>query len=96
MALTTSPLQIFAANPNRLRLKLINYSGTGATPTASVYIWCRLGTVAAAPAAVNGTGSFVLAPGGGGIDDVGAGYVDVSAVNCLAESGTPILFARQY
>jgi hypothetical protein len=93
--LNTSPLDIFPANSSRVRLKLINGSGIGSSPTPATIIWCRFGTVAGAPTAVNGIGSFALPAGGGGIDDQGPG-VDQAAVNCMAESGTPILFARQY
>jgi hypothetical protein len=40
-------------------------------------------------------GSFLLPAGNGGIDDQGAG-VNQSAVNCIAASGTPNLYAEQY
>jgi hypothetical protein len=89
-ALPASATQVFtapAAGFTRVRIKLINYDNT-------IAIWCRWGTVGGAPAAVAGIGSFLL-PAGGGIDDQGAG-VNQSALNCIAASGTPNLYAEQY
>jgi hypothetical protein len=79
---------VFDVGSQRIRIKLINLDPT-------IAIWCRWGTVGAAPAAVSGVGSFLLPAGGGGIDDQGAG-VNQSAVNCIAASGTPNLYAEQY
>lgn len=93
-ALSTSPQQIFAANAARVRIKLVNTEFGTATGGSGIYAWCRWGTVGASPAAAHGVGSFLVAPGGG-IDDQGPG-VNRSAVNCLAESGAPILYAEQY
>jgi hypothetical protein len=89
-ALPASATQVFAApgGPPRVRIKLLNLDPT-------IAIWCRWGTVAGAPAAVSGVGSFLLPAGGGGIDDQGAG-VNQSALNCIAASGTPNLYAEQY
>lgn len=88
-ALTTASSQIFAAT-SRMRIKLVNISGIGAAGTA-VVIWCRWGSAAVA----GGTGSFALASNGGGIDDQGQG-VNQSSLNCIAESGTPKIYAEQY
>lgn len=95
VALSTSPLDIWPANAARVRALLLNNSGVGTSGGAPVTCWCRWGTVAAAPAAVAGVGSFALQPGGGGRDDTGAG-VNPGPLNCLAESGTPSLYAEQY
>lgn len=89
IALSSSPAQVFAASA-RIRVKLINYSGIGAAGNA-VVMWCRWN----ATPAPGGAGSFALPPNGGGIDDQGAG-VNQNALNCLAESGTPTLYAEQY
>jgi hypothetical protein len=95
-ALPATPTQIFAAAgaTPRSRVKLINSSGIGTAGGAAIVEWCRWGTVGAAPAAAGGVGSFALQPGGG-IDDQGPG-INQSAVNCIAESGTPLLYAEQY
>lgn len=95
VALSTAPLDIWAANSARVRALLLNNSGIGTSGGAPIVEWCRWGTVAASPAAVAGVGSFALQPGGGGRDDTGAG-VNQGPLNCLAESGTPSLYAEQY
>jgi hypothetical protein len=94
VALSVTATQIFAATP-RVRIKLLNNSGIGTTGGTAIVMWCRWGTVGAAPAVAGGAGSFALQPNGGGIDDQGPG-VNQSAVNCLSESGTPTLYAEQY
>lgn len=91
VALSTAPLQIWAANTTRVRALLLNNSGIGTSGGTPIVIWCRWG---AAPAA-GGVGSFALQPNGGGRDDQGAG-VNQGALNCLSESGTPSLYAEQY
>lgn len=90
VALSTASVQVFAAAP-RVRAKVINNSGVGTTGGAAIVEWCRWGAAAAA----GGIGSFALQPNGGGIDDQGPG-VNQSALNCLAESGTPAIYAEQY
>jgi hypothetical protein len=95
VALSTTTAQIFAANAARVRIKLLNNSGIGTAGGVAIVIWCRWGTVAGAPAVPGGVGSFALQPNGGGIDDQGPG-INQSALNCLAESGTPTLYAEQY
>lgn len=95
VTLSTSPLQIWDVNGARIRALLLNNSGVGTAGGAAIVVWCRWGTVGAAPAAAGGVGSFALQPNGGGRDDNGAG-VNQSALNCLAESGTPTIYAEQY
>lgn len=95
VTLSTTPLQIFAASTTRIRIVLLNNSGVGTAGGAAIVVWCRWGTVGAAPAAAGGVGSFALQPNGGGRDDNGAG-VNQGALNCLAESGTPTIYAEQY
>lgn len=95
VTLSTSPLQIFAASTTRIRIVLLNNSGVGTAGGAAIVVWCRWGTVAGAPASVNAVGSFPVQPNGGGRDDNGAG-VNQGALNCLAESGTPTIYAEQY
>jgi hypothetical protein len=94
-ALSTSPVDVWAANPARIRALLLNNSGIGISGGSPIVEWCRWGTVAGAPAAVGGVGSFALQPNGGGRDDQGAG-VNQGPLNCLSESGTPLLYAEQY
>jgi hypothetical protein len=97
VALSTSAVQIFnapSASP-RYRIKMINSSGISTAGGPPIVEWCRWGLVGSAPAAAGGVGSFALQPGGGGIDDQGAG-VNQNAVNCIAESGTPVIYAEQY
>jgi hypothetical protein len=95
VALSTSPVQVFAANPARVRLVLINNSGLGTAGGTAIMVWCRWGTVAGAPAAAGGVGSFAVQPNGGGRDDNDSG-VNQNALNCLSESGAPTIYAEQY
>jgi hypothetical protein len=95
VALSITTAQIFPANPARVRTKLLNNSGIGTAGGTPIVIWCRWGTIGAAPATAGGIGSFALQPNGGGIDDQGPG-INQSALNCLSESGTPTLYAEQY
>lgn len=91
--LSTTATDIFAAR-SRVRLKLINTDYITASGGSGIVTWCRYGTAALAPALPHGVGSFPLFPGGG-IDDESAG-VSQLAVNCVAESGAPVLYAEQY
>jgi hypothetical protein len=93
-ALSSTASDVFAANAARVRIRLLDTDYTTALGGAGIAIWCRWGTAAAAAAAPHGVGSFPLFPGGG-VDDQGSG-VNQSAVNCVAESGAPLLFAEQY
>jgi hypothetical protein len=95
VAMSTAAAQVFPANAARVRIKLLNNSGIGTAGGTAIVIWCRWGTVGAAPAVPGGVGSFALQPNGGGIDDQGPG-INQSALNCASESGTPTLYAEQY
>lgn len=96
VALSSTPATVFpAATTARVRLVLKNTDYVTAAGTAAgIVAWCRYGTAATAPAAPHGLGSWPLFAGGG-IDDSGPG-VNQGAVNCMAESGAPLLYAGQY
>jgi hypothetical protein len=93
-ALAITASDVFAANAARVRLRLLNTDYVTKSGGGGAVMWCRWGTAAANAAVPHGIGSFPLFPGGG-TDDQGSG-VNSGAVNCIAESGTPILFAEQY
>lgn len=93
-ALSTAASDVFVANTARVRIVLINTDFTTAGGGLGIVMWCRWGTAALLPASSHGVGSFPLYPGGGR-DDNGSG-VNLGAVNCMAESGTPVLYASQY
>lgn len=86
----TTPVQIFAAYPGRVRIKLINYHAT-------VDVWCRWGSIANSPTSVNGVGSFKLTANGvNPLNDFDSG-VNKSALNCVANTGGPAyVYAEQY
>ena len=95
--LSTSAANVVAAVPGgaaRLRIRLMNVDYATPSGGLGIVIWCRWATVAAGAAAVRGVGSFPVYPGGG-IDDQGFG-VNQGGLNCLAESGTPILYVETY
>lgn len=94
VAVTTAGADIFAANPTRVRIKLINTDFITPSGGTGIVMWARWGTKAAAPAQPHGIGSFPIFPGGG-IDDQGPG-LNTGAINIVAESGSPILLAEQY
>jgi hypothetical protein len=94
VALSTTPTDVFAAAPTRVRIKLINTDYSTASGGNGIVMWGRWGTVALAPAAPHGVGSFLILPGSG-IDDQGSG-VNTGALNVVAESGAPVLYAEQY
>lgn len=90
----TNVIGVPTANTIRYRIRVQNTDYITASGGAGIVVWCRWGTVAAAPATVRGTSSFPVFPGGG-FDDVAPG-VNQSGLNCIAESGTPIVSAISY
>lgn len=96
VTITTTATNVFAAAVSgspRVRMKVLNTDVVTPSGGAGIVIWYRWGTAAGAPAAAHGVGSFPLLPGGG-FDDIGT--VSQEAMNCIAESGSPVLFAEEY
>jgi len=91
--LSTSAADVWVSNSSRLAWRLQNTDFITDLGGAGYTIWCRWGTAAGAPAAPHGVGSFMLVAGQD-LSDSGAG-VSRAALNCVAENGTPIVYAEQ-
>lgn len=92
-ALSTTAANVWAANSSRLGWRLQNTDFITESGGTGYTAWCRWGTAGAAPASAHGVGSFMLAAGQD-MSDSGVG-VSRAALNCVAETGTPILYAEQ-
>lgn len=95
MALSTTAQDVLPAQSSRSRLMVQNTDYTTASGGAGIAVWCRWGTAAAAPAAAHALGSWLLLPGASR-DDSSALVVNKDPLNCIAESGSPILHVEQY
>lgn len=95
LALGTTATDVLPSNAGRYHLMIYNTDYATPAGGSGIAMWCRFGTAAASPAAPHALGSWpVLA---GSAYDSGIGNpIAKDAVNCVAESGTPILHAEQY
>jgi hypothetical protein len=95
LALSTTAQDVLPLVTSRSRLMVQNTDYATASGGTGISVWCRWGTASSAPAAAHTLGSWLLLPGASR-DDSSALVVNKGPLNCIAESGSPILHVEQY